>query len=77
MGCVWMEHSIGVINIMIHDVYLSLQNVIIFFVLLMIYFPLTKRNSRYSLRTKYKYKFTLYTDGIHPKPLLAKQKFVA
>ena len=32
----------------------------------------SKRNSRYSLRTKYKYKFTLYTDGIHPKPLLAK-----
>ena len=32
----------------------------------------SKRNSRYLLRTKYKYKFTLYTDGIHPKPLLAK-----
>ena len=32
----------------------------------------SKRNSRYSLRTKYKYKFTLYTDGIHPKPLLDK-----
>ena len=37
----------------------------------------SKRNSRYSLRTKYKYKFTLYTDGIHPKPLPAKQKCVA
>jgi hypothetical protein len=40
MGCVWMEHSISVIDIMIHNVYLSLQNVIIFFVLLMIYFSL-------------------------------------
>ena len=32
----------------------------------------SKRNSAYSLRTKYKYKFVLYTDGVHHKPLLAK-----
>lgn len=31
-----------------------------------------KRNSVFSLRTKYSYNFNLYKDGIHPLPLLAK-----
>ena len=32
----------------------------------------SKRNSIFSVRTKYSYNFNLYKDGIHPKPLLAK-----
>lgn len=32
----------------------------------------SKKNSGFPQRTKYSYKFVLYTDGIHPKPKLAK-----